>query len=102
MCIRDSTSIIQIGANDGDKFDELKNFISSKNLNCILVEPIKKYFDLMTKNYSQEKNFIFENSAISVDKKTNYIFSVKEKYLERYSYIMKININHERKRNIET
>ena len=79
------TSIIQIGANDGDKFDELKNFISSKNLNCILVEPIKKYFDLMTKNYSQEKNFIFENSAISVHEKTNYIFSVKEKYLERYS-----------------
>ena len=58
-------SLIQIGENDGKRFDEISKFIKKNNeLKAILVEPVKRYFEELKKNYKDFKNIKFENSAI--------------------------------------
>ena len=49
-------SLIQIGANDGVRFDELNSYIKKYRVKCILVEPIPKYFEKLRFNY---KNYEF-------------------------------------------
>ena len=86
------SNVIQIGANDGQNFDELKNHIKEKNYNCLLVEPIKQHFIKLKEYYKTEKNFKFENSAISPKKNSFFIYCVNEKYLNNYgSHITAIN-----------
>lgn len=77
-------SIIQIGSNDGERFDNLNFFIKKYNPKTIFVEPIKSNFDKLKKNYSNHKNFIFENSAISVNNEINQLFKVKTSKLHLY------------------
>jgi len=77
-------SLIQIGANDGIRFDNLNSFIRKYKIKCILVEPVTKYFLSLKSNY-KELNFVnIENYAISVDEKRNYIYVVAEKFLNKY------------------
>ena len=77
-------NLIQIGANDGERFDDLKNFIKFKNLNCLLVEPVNRYYKKLVQNYSNENNFKFENSAISKEKQKLELYCVKEEFLKNY------------------
>ncbi len=78
-------SLIQIGANDGIRFDNLNSFIRKYKIKSILVEPVTKYFLSLKSNY-QELDFVnIENYAISVDEKRNYIYVVGEKFLNKYS-----------------
>ena len=42
--------IIQIGANDGKRFDDINFFIKKFNTKAILIEPIKKNFLKLKKN----------------------------------------------------
>ncbi len=91
-------TLIQIGSNDGKRFDNLNQFIKEYSPRSILVEPIKRDFQELRKNYSNKENIFFENSAISVNKKINTLFKVKEKNLEYYGEHIKgitsFNINH--------
>ena len=77
-------NVIQIGANDGERFDDLKNFIKFKNLNCLLVEPVNRYYKKLVQNYSNENNFKFENAAISKEKQKLELYCVKEEFLKNY------------------
>tara|TARA_B100002019_G_scaffold76724_1_gene66246 strand:- start:1106 stop:1852 length:747 start_codon:yes stop_codon:yes gene_type:complete len=77
-------SIIQIGSNDGIRFDKLNYFIKKHNPFAIFVEPIITNFESLKKNYSLKKNFIFENSAISVNDEFSELFKVKESCLHLY------------------
>tara|TARA_B100002019_G_C21225866_1_gene577336 strand:- start:766 stop:1518 length:753 start_codon:yes stop_codon:yes gene_type:complete len=77
-------TIIQIGANDGMRFDVLNKYIKKYNPKVILVEPIKSNFLDLKKNYKNQKNLFFENSAISVDNKINKLFKVKNSKLGLY------------------
>ncbi len=43
--------VIQIGANDGLRFDPLNKFLNKYETKTIFVEPIKKYFEDLKKNY---------------------------------------------------
>ena len=72
-------NLIQIGANDGENFDELSKFIKNYKINSILVEPIDEHFQNLKNVYSKYKNVIFENVAISDDDKKKYLYSVKKK-----------------------
>lgn len=84
-------SVIQIGSNDGKRFDELSDYIESYNPKVIFVEPIKFYFDDLKKNYSNKKNFTFENLAISVDNEINVLFKVKNSKIHLYDeYVLGI------------
>ena len=77
-------SIIQIGANDGNRFDDLNIFIKKYKIKSILVEPIKENFEELKKNYSNIENIIFENSAISVGNEISFLYKVKSDYLDQY------------------
>ena len=76
--------LIQIGANDGNSFDELNKFIKEYRIKSILVEPINEYFEDLKLNYKNFKNVYFENSAITVGAKEKEIFSVNNNNLKDY------------------
>ena len=78
-------SLIQIGANDGERFDHLNKYIKKYNIFCVLVEPMGIYFKNLKKNYKNLKNIYFENSAIMVNNNSNNsIYTVNKKYLNKY------------------
>ncbi|MDB3931990.1 FkbM family methyltransferase [Candidatus Pelagibacter sp.] len=78
-------TIIQIGANDGVRFDSLNKEIKKHLPKVILVEPIKSNFEELKINYNNsQKNIFFENSAISVENEINYLYKVKESALNKY------------------
>lgn len=84
--------LMQIGANDGIRFDDLSHFIKNNNPKSILVEPIKNYFDQLSVNYDGYKNVYLENSAIGNDNGVDYIYKVSKFYLENYDeHILGIN-----------
>lgn len=77
-------SLIQIGSNDGKRFDTLNYFIKKYTPTSILVEPIKKDFDDLKDNYKNQKNIFFENSAISVNNNINYLYKVDDSKFKFY------------------
>ncbi|PDH19010.1 MAG: hypothetical protein CNB62_00435 [Pelagibacterales bacterium MED-G44] len=77
-------SVVQIGANDGKRFDILNTFIKEYSPRTILVEPIRKSFEELEFNYKNQNNVFFENSAISVNDDINFLFKVDDKKLALY------------------
>ena len=78
------SGLIQIGANDGLRFDNINRYIKQYKTKSILVEPIKEYFEQLKKNYNNHENIFFENVAISVKNQINYLYKVKTNDLEKY------------------
>ena len=76
--------LIQIGANDGNRFDILNKFIRKNKTNSILIEPIKKNFLELKKNYKNIRCVKLENCAISVNNDIGFLFKVDEKFLRFY------------------
>ena len=76
--------LVQIGANDGKRFDEISRFIKDHKIKSILVEPIEEYFEELKKNYQNFDNVKFENSAISVGNQEKEIFLVSKENLKNY------------------
>ena len=76
--------LIQIGANDGLRFDTLNYYIKKYKIKSLLVEPIKKNFYDLKKNYDGYDNVIFENLAISVDNYISYLYKVDPNKLKNY------------------
>lgn len=77
--------LVQIGANDGVRFDILRSFLIEFNTNALLVEPIPEYFEKLKNNYKDKKNIVFENSAISINGEHNIMYKVNEKFYKFYS-----------------
>ena len=77
-------SLIQIGANDGVRFDELNNYIKKYRINCVLVEPVSKYFEKLELNYKDYEFVKLENVAISNDSKEKNIYTVKDQFIDTY------------------
>ena len=78
------SNLIQIGANDGERFDLLNTFIKKYQCKSLLVEPIKENFDKLKNNYKNENNIIFENSAISINDDIQKLYKVDSKFLNYY------------------
>ena len=76
--------LIQIGANDGLRFDNLNYYIKKYKTKSILVEPIKKNFEDLKNNYREYNNIIFENLAISVNNEISYLYKVNPLKLKNY------------------
>jgi FkbM family methyltransferase len=82
--LHEINTIIQIGANDGVRFDSLNKEIKKHMPKVILVEPIKSNFEQLKINYDKQDNIFFENSAISVDNEIDYLYKAKESALNKY------------------
>ena len=78
-------NLIQIGANDGERFDILNIYIKKYKVKSLLVEPIKENFNKLKNNYSNCNFIDFENSAISVNNEIFKLFKVNSKYVNMYS-----------------
>ncbi len=68
---------IQIGANDGVTNDPIYNITNDLNLNGIVIEPIKEYYDILVKNYKKNKNIIPLNYAIYEENQNICIYKYK-------------------------
>ena len=77
-------NIVQIGANDGVRFDNLNEFINKYKIQSLLVEPIKNNFNKLKKKYINSNFVMLENSAIFTSTKDLFIYKVEEKYLHYY------------------
>ena len=77
-------TVVQIGSNDGKRFDQLNFFLKKYKTRAILVEPVKEYFNKLKLNYNNHKNIIFENIAISSDSKKIFLYTVDLNYLSKY------------------
>jgi FkbM family methyltransferase len=78
------SNLIQIGANDGTRFDILNSYIKKHKTKSILVEPIKENYEKLKKNYKDCDFISFENSAISVNDEISFLYKVNEKYVKNY------------------
>ncbi len=78
------TNLIQIGANDGNRFDIINKYIKSYKVKSLLVEPIKESFEKLKENYKDFNFVTFENSAISVNNELIYLYKVNPKYFIYY------------------
>ena len=76
--------LVQIGSNDGKRFDSLNKFIKKYSPHALLVEPIEKDFIDLKNNYKDQKNISFENSAISVNDTIKYLYRVNDTKLKYY------------------
>ena len=77
-------NLIQIGANDGENFDELSYFIKRFKTESILVEPIYEHIQKLKETYSSHTNIKLENVAIFEEDEKKYLFSVKKEFREIY------------------
>ena len=78
-------NLIQIGANDGNRFDLLNFYIKKYKPKSLLVEPIKENFEKLKDNYKGCDFIFFENSAISVDNEIYQLYKVGNQYIKNYS-----------------
>ena len=77
--------LIQIGANDGERFDVLNYYIKKYQTKSLLVEPIKENFEKLKKNYKNCSFVSFDNCAISVNNEITHLYKVSSKYIKNYN-----------------
>ena len=77
-------NLIQVGANDGERFDILNKYIKKYKTSSVLIEPIKSNFNDLKKSYKKYNFVKLENAAISVHNEISYLFKVDEKFLDQY------------------
>lgn len=76
--------IVQIGANDGQRFDMINKFIKNFKPSVVFVEPIKSNFINLKNFYYNQKNLFYENAAISVNNEISELYKVNENNLNLY------------------
>ncbi len=77
-----NVNFIQIGANDGLRNDQIREFIVRDNWNGVFVEPLPSIFEILKRNYGylENRQFIFLNVAIKsddLDELNFYVFNQK-------------------------
>ena len=77
-------TVVQIGANDGKRFDNLNAYIKKYSPKAILVEPIIEYYNELKLNYINYKNVFFENSAICTNNEINFLYKVESSKSKLY------------------
>ena len=77
-------TVVQIGANDGKRFDNLNAYIKKYSPKAILVEPIIEYYNELKLNYINYENVFFENSAICANNEINFLYKVESSKSKLY------------------
>ncbi|MEY8768502.1 FkbM family methyltransferase [Francisella philomiragia] len=68
---------LQIGANNGKRFDPIFNVVKSLNLRGLAIEPVEEYYNELVENY-KNSSVIPVNKAIYEENKKVSIFRVKQ------------------------
>lgn len=69
---------MEIGANDGDKYDHLRPMITSKAWRGIMVEPVPYVFARLQRNYGDHEGVALENAAIAQEDGRMPFFHLRE------------------------
>jgi FkbM family methyltransferase len=69
-------TFIQIGANNGVRWDPLRDAILKHHLTGVLVEPLPDMFEQLKQNYADQPQLAFENVAISTENGVQTLFRV--------------------------
>lgn len=72
---------VQIGANDGLRFDTLYGFVTRHNCRGLVVEPLKDYFERLKLNYRDYPRIVPVNVAVHATQKRCQMFRVDPKRL---------------------
>lgn len=68
---------IQVGANNGVRWDPLRDLIRRHHLPGLLIEPLPDIFDELKKNYELEPQLLFEGAALAKEDGFHTLFRVK-------------------------
>lgn len=69
---------IQVGANNGVRYDPIFRVVNEMNIEGIVIEPIKEYYDELIKNYSKNSGVIPVNVAIYSENTNLAIYRVSK------------------------
>lgn len=58
-------SLVQIGANDGQRADPVHHLIKTHRIQALLVEPVPRYFDALQNTYNADSHVRFADVAVS-------------------------------------
>jgi FkbM family methyltransferase len=98
-------TFIQVGANDGVSFDFLFVFLSNRNAEGIVIEPVKEYYDELALNFKYNDKIIAINKAIHPSESEILIYKIKPSAVDKYSDWVKgiasLDSNHHLKSNID-
>ena len=73
---------LQVGANDGVKFDELHGFVTTHRCRGVVVEPLKFYFSSLEKNYADHPDITPLNCAVHASESRAKIYHVDPAKIE--------------------
>lgn len=68
---------VQVGANDGVRYDPIYKVVNKLNIKGVVIEPIKDYYIELVKNYYGNKNIKTVNKAIYSEDKVVTMFRVR-------------------------
>lgn len=79
-----SFNFIQVGANDGISFDFLYDFVTKRNSQGVVIEPVKDYFNELNQNYKDYPNIIKINKAVHSSQEKVEINRISPKAVDKY------------------
>jgi FkbM family methyltransferase len=99
-------TFIQIGSNDGVKFDRLYSFVTQHKCKGLVIEPLSYYFKKLKENYAFYPDIIPVNCAIHAEKKRANIYYINPTKLAEFpdwiNGIGSFNKNHPKKYGISS
>lgn len=66
---RPDFTFVQVGANDGKRFDPIHHYVTAHKWKGLVVEPIREYFEDLQRTYASEPQVICCNYAIYDDER---------------------------------
>ena len=73
----DSYYAVQIGANDGRRYDSVYGIAQKHAIKGLLVEPLPDMFLALKENYKEQEGFVFENCAIGNEEGSLPFYRIK-------------------------
>ena len=73
----DRLTFIQVGANDGRRYDPIFPFVNRHRWSGVLIEPVPEYFRCLQQTYAENQHLTLVNAALDVQEGTRPIFRIR-------------------------
>ncbi len=83
---KDIVYFVQVGAMDGVSYDPIHEYVKNFNWSGILIEPLPDMMIRLKDNYSDCKNLIFENVAISEKSEVKNLYRVEAEVIKSQNF----------------